>query len=276
MKKLILNAVLAASAITSVAGSSTVLAKAAPAVEFDHTHAALTAIYEGVVSDGLVDYAALRAKPAALDRYLAANAATTPQEHAKWTKDQRLAFWINTYNGYTIKLIRDKGPVDSIKDLGGIFSSPWEKKFIPMPAFDPEKKNKDLTLDEIEHELIRPVFNEPRVHAAVNCASMGCPPLRGEAYSAETLDAQLTEQVQNWLADTARNKVTPVNGKIQVSKIFDWFDEDFGKKRPAVIRWIADHVKDESVAKQLRAGAGDLKLKYLSYSWKLNAQKGKR
>jgi hypothetical protein len=276
MKKLIQIAAALTSAITLAAASPAPLAHPVQAPEFDHTHAGLTSVYDVALKGGLIDYAGLRAKPKALDAYLAQLARTTPAQHATWSRDQRFAFWINAYNAYTIQLIRDEGPVKSIKDLGGFFSSPWEKKFIPMPAFDPEGKNKKLTLDEIEHELLRPVFKDARVHAAINCASMGCPPLRATAFSAEGLDDQLEDQVGVWLSDPTRNQVSPSGGKIRVSKIFDWFKEDFGKKDAAVARWIADHVKDEGIANALRAAAGDIDVKYLDYDWKVNAQSGKR
>lgn len=243
---------------------------------FDHTHKAWTEILEGALKDGLVDYKTLREEPKALDAYLAQLESTTPAHHERWTKNERYAFWINAYNAYTIQLIRDEGPTKSIKKLGGLFSTPWEKKFIPLEEFDPEKKGKKLMLDEIEHDILRPTFKDGRVHAAVNCASMGCPPLRAEAYRGEDLDEQLDDQVAQWLADEDRNQVRPKDGRIRVSKIFDWFDEDFGKSDPKVVRWIADHVADEELAKTLRAQAGKLKIKYLDYDWGINAQDGRR
>lgn len=243
---------------------------------FDHTHAGLTAVLESSLKDGLVDYAGLRKDKGPLNAYLKQLEATTPKQHAKWSRNERYAFWINAYNAYTIKLIRDEGPVKSIKKLGGLFSTPWEKKFIGLEAFDPEKKGKKLMLDEIEHEILRPTFKDARVHAAVNCASMGCPPLRAEAFQAKKLDEQLDEQVAVWLGDPKRNRVKPKGGKIEVSKIFDWFDDDFGKSRADIVKWIADHVDDEALAKELRGKAGDLKIKYVDYDWGINAQKGKR
>ena len=272
-------------AALAIAGSLVALAAAGvdadgddgqPRRAFDHSHAGLTLILEDALENGLVDYAALRKSPAALDAYLAALESTSPAQQAKWTSGERFAFWINAYNAYTLKLIRDEGPVKSIKDLGGLFSSPWKKKFIPLNAFDPERKNKKLTLDEIEHEILRPTFKDARVHAAVNCASLGCPPLRAEAFQGARLNAQLADQVAIWLRDTKRNQVRPVNGKVRISKIFDWFDDDFGKGDEGVIRWIADNVGDAPLADSLRAQAGDLKLKYLSYDWKINAAPGKR
>lgn len=276
MKKLIHAALILTSGLTLAAGSPAPALPSAQGAEFDHTHAGLTAVYEVAMSGGLIDYSGLRANPRALDTYVAGLARTTPAQHASWSRDQRFAFWINAYNAYTIKLIRDEGPVKSIKDLGGLFSSPWEKKFIPMPAFDPDKKNKKLTLDEIEHKLLRPVFKDARVHAAINCASMGCPPLRATAFSAEGLSDQLNDQVGVWLSDPTRNQITPKGGKIRVSKIFDWFKKDFGKKDSAIAGWIADHATDEGTAKALRAAAKDIDVKYMDYDWKVNAQPGKR
>ncbi|MEM6567034.1 MAG: DUF547 domain-containing protein [Planctomycetota bacterium] len=264
-------------ASTSLSVALTSADDLAGAADFDHTHAGLTAILGAVLDDaGLVDYAELRRSPAALDAYLAGLAATTPADHADWTREQRYAFWINAYNGFTLKLIRDEGPVSSIKKLGGLFSTPWEKKFIPMPAFDPDGKRKPLTLDEIEHQILRPTLKDGRVHAAVNCASMGCPPLRAEAFQGAKLDEQLSDQVAIWLADSSRNQVRPKDGAIRVSKIFKWFSKDFGKSRENVVRWVADHVADEAVSRELRAGADKLKVKYLAYDWGVNAQPGKR
>ena len=278
MKKLIQLAVVAASglSLTLAASLQPPGSIAPPQAEVDHTHAGLTAVYDVALSGGLIDYAGLRTSPKALDAYLAKVAAVTPAQFSTWSRDQRFAFWINAYNAFTIQLIRDEGPVKSIKDLGGFFSSPWEKKFIPMPAFDPEKKNKKITLDEIEHEFLRPVFKDARVHAAINCASNGCPPLRSTAFSAEGLSDQLNDQVAVWLSDSTRNQVVPSKGRIRVSKIFDWFDEDFGKSDQAVALWIAKHVGDEAVAQTLRAAAKDVDVRYLDYDWKVNAQTGKR
>jgi hypothetical protein len=257
------------------------VAPPAQAQEFDHSHAAWTAILEDAVEDGFVDYKGLRESPEALDAYLAQLAATTPKQHAGWTRDERFAFWINAYNAFTIQLVRDRGPVKSIRKLGGFLSTPWKIKFIPMPGFDPEQKNKPITLDEIEHELIRPVFKDARVHAAVNCASASCPPLRTEAFRAKDLDAQLDEQVRIWLGDPTRNRLQPVDGKVRISEIFKWFDEDFiegrkGKDSERVLLWIADHVGDEALAERLRKGARTLKIRYLDYDWSINAKRDRR
>lgn len=247
-----------------------------PIQEFDHAHARFTAVLEGALEGGLVDYAALRKSPKALDLYLDQLESTTPAQHGKWTRNQRYAFWINAYNAYTIQLIRDEGPVKSIKKLGGLFSSPWEKKFIDLPAFDPEKDGDKLMLDEIEHDILRPIFKDARVHAAINCASMSCPPLRKEAFQAEKLEEQLDDQVQVWLGDPTRNGLEPKGGKIYVSKIFDWFEEDFGGTDEAVIEWVAGHVEDEALGKRLKAQAKTLKVKHLDYDWSINAQEENR
>ena len=134
-----------------------------------------------------VDYAAIKAKHSELKTYLDSLSAVTQNEFDTWEKPKQLAFLINAYNAFTVELILTKYPnLKSIKDLGSFFSSPWSKEFVPLLG-------KTRSLDDIEHGLIRGSgkYNDPRIHFAVNCASIGCPALREEAYTADTLDAQL-------------------------------------------------------------------------------------
>ena len=120
-----------------------------------------------------------------------------------------------------------------------------------------------------------------QVHAAVNCASLSCPPLRAEAFRAESLEAQLDEQVRAWLLDPGRNRLEPEDGRVRISKIFDWYESDFtagregGDSQP-VLLWIADHVDDEGLAARLRRGARTLRVRHLDYDWSINAQRGRR
>ena len=172
-----------------------------------------------------VDYKGFKQNSNRLTEYLNALAKVEKSTFERWDKADQLAFLINAYNAYTIDLILTEYPeIDSIRDLGGFFSSPWKKEVAPLLG-------KTLTLDEIEHELIRGQsqntkgYNEPRIHFAVNCASIGCPALREEAYVGEKLDSQLDAQTKRFLADTSRNRM---NGNtLKLSKIFDWYGEDF-------------------------------------------------
>lgn len=135
-----------------------------------------------------------------------------------WNDDQKLSFWINAYNAYTIKLIVKNYPVKSIKDIGSFFSSPWSKEFISLMG---EK----LSLDDIEHGIIRKQYKEPRIHFAVNCASLSCPSLMQEAFVAKKLDNQLAKAEEHFLNNKTKNKLE--GNILYISKIFDWYGNDF-------------------------------------------------
>ena len=174
-----------------------------------------------------VDYHGFKQDRERLTQYLNSLAKVEKSTFDGWSKADQLAFLINAYNAYTVDLILTEYPkIESIRDLGGFFSSPWKKEIAPLLG-------KTRTLDEIEHELIRGQnettegYNEPRIHFAVNCASIGCPALREEAYVGARLDSQLDAQTKRFLADTSRNRM---NGNtLKLSRIFDWYSEDFEK-----------------------------------------------
>jgi hypothetical protein len=206
------------------------LAFATAAQAFDHTHAAWDALlrkHVKVLEGGhasQVRYAAFAKDRPALRAYLTQVSAVTEAEFRGWTKPQQMAFLANAYNAFTVELILTKYPdLKSIRDLGNIvFNSPWKKRFFTLFG-------RESYLDQIEHEMLRKpgVYDEPRVHYAVNCASVGCPMLREEAYVADRLDAQLEEQARRFLSDRTRNRYDPQSGKLEVSEIYKWFKEDW-------------------------------------------------
>jgi hypothetical protein len=156
-----------------------------------------------------------------LNQYLETLTKVSSEQFDLWSKDEQLAFLINAYNAGTVQLILTKYPdLKSIKDLGSLFQSPWKKKFIQLLD---EKRS----LDDIEHSLIRKSgrYNEPRIHFAVNCASIGCPALSNRAYSGTTLEKQLDEATRLFLSDQTRNRLE--NGRLMVSSIFKWYRNDF-------------------------------------------------
>lgn len=170
------------------------------------------------------------------------------------------------YNAYTIDFVLSEYPnIDSIKELGSLFSSPWKKKLFPLFG---EKRS----LDEIEHGMIRKPgdFDDPRIHMAVNCASIGCPALRDEAFVAQQLDTQLEDGVRRFLGDSSRNRADEKG--LWVSKIFDWYAVDFKKQSGSVAKWLAAYAKELSSDSQVRAAVtkGSLRVRYLDYDWALN------
>lgn len=249
-----------------------VLSGIAQAAPFDHRHAAWNGLLErhvhwvraGVAST--VDYPALAGERHALDGYLAQLSAVSPAEFNGWSRDQRLAFLINAYNAFTVRLILDHYPLESIKDIGSLFSSPWERRFIALLG-------QTLSLDDLEHRLIRQsgVYDEPRIHFVVNCASIGCPALRPQAMVAEQLEEQLEDSLRRFLSDRQRNRYDRQANRLLISKIFDWYGEDFARQAGSVSRYLAaraDWLSDAPADRQrIRQGVG---LGYLDYDWSLN------
>lgn len=173
--------------------------------------------------------------------------------------EARKAYWINVYNILAVRMVLKKYPIKSILDLTLIPHGVWKEK--AGKAGGAVK-----TLDEIEHKILRPM-GDPRIHAAIVCASTSCPDLRDEAYRANRLDAQLDEQIQLFLASTRKGAVIEDEGKtLRVSKIFDWFKDDFGGSREEVVAYIRKHLPEATAARL----AEDAKLEYLGYDWGLN------
>ena len=215
-----------------------------------------------------VDYAAFQADRADLKKVLDALAAVPKAEFDGWTPPQRMAFLINAYNAFTVELILTKYPdLKSIKDLGPFLSTPWKIEFFTLLG---QKHH----LDWIEHEQLRPNYADPRVHAAVNCASIGCPALRNEAFTAAKLEAQLDDGMLRFLGDRTRNRVRA--GKLEVSSIFKWFHEDFEKghkgiaKVEDVFARYAAQLSDDPT-EQARLRSANMPVTYLDYDWSLNA-----
>jgi hypothetical protein len=252
-------------------GSVLLLAPHANAA-FDHSHSALETLLKRHVvwiNDGHaseVDYAGIKREQPALKNYLAEVAAVTPQQYSGFSRNERLAFLLNAYNAYTIDFVLTRYPsLESIRELGSLFSSAWKKRLFPLLG-------ENRSLDEIEHEMIRKPgdFDDPRIHMAVNCASVGCPALRDEPYTAARLDEQLDDAVDRFLSDRSRNRA---DGKgLWISKIFDWYAGDFEKDAGSVAAWLAPHAAKLSDDPDVRAGvaAASLRIRYLDYDWALN------
>lgn len=247
---------------------------------FDRSHAAWNLLLKQhvVVSPSsnasTVDYAAFAAKPAALNTYLAALSAVPSTEYRSWPKQEQLAFLINAYNAFTVAKVLQRYPnLRSIRDFGTFFGNfgfgnPWKDPFFKL--FD-----KPTTLDDIEQKMIRApgVFDDPRTHFALNCASIGCPMLREEAYTGVRLNEQLDAQALRFLSDRSRNRYA--GGKLEISKIFDWYGKDFSaghKGIQSVQAFLGQHAAQlaDRPDDQNKVRNGALPLRYLDYDWSLN------
>ena len=258
-------------------------ATAAFAQNFDHTYAAYDAQLKKHVKwlpdnkQSRVNYKGFAADRAELTKTLDDFSAVTPAQFATFNKEQQMAFLINAYNAFTIELILTKYPaVKSIKDLGTTFSSPWKKSFFKLLG---EERN----LDWVEHDKLRPTgknivnggYQDPRIHVAIVCASIGCPALPPQAFTAAKLDAQLESGMVKFVGDKTRNRFA--DGKLQVSSIFKWFKDDFEKgykgfgKVEDVFAKYADALSNDAAA-QAQIRAKTISISYLDYDWSLNDQ----
>jgi hypothetical protein len=235
--------------------------------DFDAIHATWTEVLAKHAKGADFDYAGLKAGRARLDAYVAALEKVKPAEFAALSKKERFAFWVNAYNAWTVKRVVDAYPIETIKSLGDEKASVWDRELVPLGHLAPKLGKTKLTLNDVEHEILRAEFADPRVHAAVNCASKGCPALRPEAYSAKQLDAQLDEQVKAWLADATKNRFDRAQNRMDVSQIFEWFAEDFAKPAGSPAAWIAKYRPAD--AEWLGAKPGP-KVAYVPYDWALN------
>ncbi len=210
------------------------------------------------VVDGLVDYSGLQEEEGKLDQYLSLLAGVAVSQ---LNLKEQLAYYINAYNAWTWKLVLQHYPqITSIKDIGSFWSSPWKKKFVHM-------EGKTVSLDYIEHDVLRPVFHDPRIHAALNCASMSCPPLRNEPYDFRYIDEQLDDDAKQWINTPQYNKMS--ESTLYLSKIFDWFEDDFGGEE-GVLRFVR-RFADENLLHRLNAHKNNVRLRYLDYDWSLNS-----
>ena len=233
---------------------------------FDHAHAAFNALLEKHVKDGWLDYQGVIEDKAQLTAYIAELQGVTPSELNAWSREQQYAFWINVYNAHVIQVVIDNYPVRSIKDIGGaVFGQIWDKEFIKLQAFHPEGDDDLLSLNDVEHGILRPTFKDARVHAAVNCASYSCPVLMAGAFTADKLEEQLERQMRGFVNDPLRNKITPTGKRAEISEIFKWFEDDFKRDHGSIREYLQKYIRSEAAESLAKA-----ELDYLDYGWSLN------
>lgn len=239
---------------------------ATPAAARAQDTAIFTEILHGYVKEGNVDYKSLCADHR-LGQYIQKISEADPDRLSNG--QDKLAFWINAYNAYTLKVICDHYPVKSIKDLSSyglaailLKTTVWDRDFVVIHG-------SRTTLNHIEHEVIRPQFRDPRAHFALVCASRSCPPLRSEAFEGAKLSAQLDDQARIFLSDPSRNRFDLTSKKAHLSKIFDWYGKDFGSNQNEMLTFISKFVK-EPVASSLKNNSERWDVSFLEYDWSLN------
>ncbi len=260
--------------VAGVAGSSR--PHTGGALAFDHTYAAYGALLKTVVREPRVDYAVLKTRDADLRSVEAQLGGVTSAEVAQWTREEQIAFWSNAYNVFTLRAILDHypirgsffslGPRNSIRQISGV----WDTLKWTVAG-------RQVTLDDIEHKILRPTFQEPLVHFAVNCASVSCPILAAEPYRAPVLRQQLETAARKYLASPLG--VVVQGTTVSVSSIFKWYGDDFiaqyrdrGPARGAdvdrAILGVIATYGPEAAATVARSGAA--RVRFLDYDWSLN------
>ncbi len=195
---------------------------------------------------GRVDYGKMKKNVATLDGYLSQLKNKHPD--GQWSRDAQLAYWINAYNAFTIKLILENYPLKKITDLDD--GKVWDRKWIDIGG-------KRYSLNQIENEIIRPQFSEPRIHFAVNCAARSCPPLANKAFTAENLESLLESRTSAFINNSKYNRIS--RNRIVVSKIFDWYSSDFGDLISFINKYSDLNVASDSV------------IEFADYDWQLNS-----
>ena len=227
-----------------------------------------TAVLRAHATEGGVNYAALKADRARLDGFVAKVAAVTQAQFDGWPRSEQIAYLINAYNAIVLQSVINEYPIkrslspaalvrpaNSVWQIGGFFSEKQHRV-----------AGRQLTLDDIEHKLLRAQLKERRIHVALVCAARSCPPLRAGAYTADSLDTQLDDQARKFLADAARNQFDRSRATVRLSEIFKWFAEDFGGEK-GVIAFASRYV-DPVTAQWLQGGK--YRVSYFDYDWNLN------
>ena len=260
----------------SSVSSADVSSASSAELEFDHAYANYATALREHVKPPRVEYARLKADRASLDGAVAALDSEPARGESSWTRDQRMAFWINAYNALTLQAIVNhypirggwfsRGPSPSIRQIPGV----WTTLKWPVAG-------KTVTLDDIEHKILRPQFAEPRIHFAINCASVGCPPLAATPYRAETLSESLDGAARTYLASP--QGIVVDNRTLRVTSIFDWYGDDFvaqyaprlpgdgPPKTRAILAVVAAFGPPRAAA---LAKSPDVTLRFLDYDWRLN------
>lgn len=213
------------------------------------------------VLDGKVFYRGLRTDSHLLNQFLKEASQVSISEFDRWTPEEQMAFLVNVYNATSIKVIVDNYPVKNIRELGVFSSSPWKRKIVDLFG-------ENISLDNIQNDMLRAYYNDPRLHFAINFATKGSPPLRSEPYRGETLNLQLEDQARRFLGSREHNRVDMEYGMVFLSPIFMWYRADFLQQAPTILSYVDPYWPDV-VRTQLKENTL-YPVRYLRMDWSLN------
>lgn len=228
---------------------------------FDLLHPVWSDVLSNHVTNGFVVYADLKRHPEALESYLSSLSGVSEEGFKAWTRNDQLAFFINAYNATTVKLIVDHYPVSGIRKIGGLIQGPWKQEVVRLWG-------RRMSLDDLEHQVIRPKYPDFRVHFALVCAARGCPPLRNEAYTGARLNDQLEDQARRFLANSAKNRIDAQERTVYLSPIFQWYRKDFETSGGSVFPAIQPYWPKTVV---VPSDLPKFRIRYTDYDWSLNS-----
>ncbi len=236
---------------------------------FDQTYKAYQNVLQNYVKNEFVDYLKLKENRANLDSFINQLAGTTKKQLKNMSRNEQLAYWINAYNGITLRSIIDHYPVSSIQNINGVWTqNKWHVA------------GKELTLDFIEHKIVRPTYKDARIHFALNCASIGCPPLYNQPFTGNTVDSLLDIVASQFVHNKKRHNIDYKNHLIITTELFSWFWEDFVRNfndikfknssdvENAVLNFTYKYLNDTEKAK-FQTDA-NWKISFTPYDWSLN------
>ncbi|MBK8178721.1 MAG: DUF547 domain-containing protein [Planctomycetes bacterium] len=239
---------------------------------FDHEHGLWSKVLAEFVVEGRVDYLELSKRTADLDRYAQELCTVEPSDFANWTKEQRLAFWLNAHNAFALQAMLLHYPLenlDSPRDIGGKHSGKvWKERNLRLGRLVPGLSTADLSLEELVERVLRPQFKDARVHAALTNGCLGAPALGRQAFTAKEVDRELTAAARAWIADPLRTRFSKTEPVVEASVTFEACRADFAREAGSVEAWILSHA---SLEEKIRLGAGvELAYRPLAYDWRLN------
>ncbi len=231
---------------------------------FDQSHGRYARVLASTVKDGRVDYAKLKAAPAELDAYLKEVGTVSASDFAKWSKGDRLALLLNLYNAQTLRLIVDNYPLKSIRSIGTLPGAAWRGLIVRFGG-------QMMSLEHLENKIIRPDYKEPRIHFALVCAAVSCPPLRGEPFVGSRLDEQLDDQARKFLGNAESNRFDAAKNTLQLSQIFEWYKADFIGSAGSIANYVKPFLP--KAQRDALTDPAKAKVQFIDYDWSLNDRK---
>ena len=247
---------------------------------FDHQYQEYADVLKGYVKNGRVDYASLQKNRTGIDNFVKQINSVKAEEYQSWSRDQQLTFWINSYNGWFLQIVIDRYPIRGSRLLGVLYPDNSVQRIAGIwDNIKTRAAGREVSLNDIEHKILRPIFQEPRIHFSIVCASLGCPLLSPEPFRADVLQSQLEDAAKAFINNPSKVRWNPDGNTLELSRIFDWFADDFqtaadepwkklySKKNAGPVAFVSKYLPTDTAAALHKSAA---KIEYFDYDWTLN------